>query len=691
MRRRMYEGIAVPPPASLFTAAAPAELGLPAFQVDLEAAHTALRHAALALEDEEEPTVDLAPSARALEQALGALYDAFDGRVDRPAAVDAALAHLDVAAGSLGLAGLGAVREEIVEARSHLSAAAARLAMQPPWPAPPAAEIRAGNEVPALHEVARRSLVPVLRVQALPPRPPPPPPPLPRPKTFAELDEAVALLEARAGAAMKVSLPGPAARREPPAVTAGPALPGFTRDLGKAIDDVTFLRARAREAFEEVVMVGLQRAPQLGDDWRSSAAIDRRMLASLDLVAALGPVAVHHVPRLFADAPVKDGSHGFALAMVLGCLRGRDALAAAELALLDPERAPDLVEEMGRALELVPHDALPLALRSLLQEPDAPIRAMAIDVLGHRGLAPDDVLAAATRDVPEVAARAFRHLLGAPPSVLWPLLDDAGEPDDAELREAVWAALMVSGHPRSSNVLRAALAGASAGEAALLLALAGDQDDARALVQRAVASPSPALVEAIGWSGAGWAVGPLVALLENGDEELRTAAAAALERITAAGLREEVEVTDDDLHFPDPPEPDLGEPAPPRLAQIVSDPRELPPPPTPERVLRPATDPARWQAWLRARGEPFAAQLRHRRGQLYTPAVALGELDGAGLSPRERRLVQRELIARTGGYVRFDPHDFVAVQEEALRAWQPLAARASATPGQWTRALRKAR
>ena len=41
----------------------------------------------------------------------------------------------------------------------------------------------------------------------------------------------------------------------------------------------------------------------------------------------------------------------------------------------------------------------------------------------------------------------------------------------------------------------------------------------------------------------------------------------------------------------------------------------------------------------------------------------------------ERRWLMRELVVRTGQFVRFDPHDFVAVQEEALAAWAPIAQR----------------
>jgi hypothetical protein len=47
-------------------------------------------------------------------------------------------------------------------------------------------------------------------------------------------------------------------------------------------------------------------------------------------------------------------------------------------------------------------------------------------------------------------------------------------------------------------------------------------------------------------------------------------------------------------------------------------------------------------------------------------------------------------VIRTGAFVRFDPHDFVVVQEEAIRAWAPHAARASATPGRWSRPHRRA-
>jgi hypothetical protein len=167
------------------------------------------------------------------------------------------------------------------------------------------------------------------------------------------------------------------------------------------------------------------------------------------------------------------------------------------------------------------------------------------------------------------------------------------------------------------------------------------------------------------------------------------AVAGALERITGAGLMEEVELPIDRITEPDAPEPDVGEPKPVRLARIVSDPRDLPADPAPELALRPASRADVWRAYWRERGGSFDMSARYRRGHPYTPLVSLRELDTFPCSPDERRTLVRELIIRTGGHVRLDPHDLVKVQEAALAAWEPMAARASGSPGRWTRPERR--
>jgi hypothetical protein len=85
------------------------------------------------------------------------------------------------------------------------------------------------------------------------------------------------------------------------------------------------------------------------------------------------------------------------------------------------------------------------------------------------------------------------------------------------------------------------------------------------------------------------------------------------------------------------------------------------------------------------KGTGYTLTTRYRRGHPYTPLVSWSELDTARVTPVERRYLHRELILRTGAVVRFDPHDLVRVQEEAMRAWQAQASRASSTPGRWIR------
>ncbi|WP_437960246.1 hypothetical protein WME76_11785 [Sorangium sp. So ce119] len=684
---------------------APAGMAPPALD-QLERGHAALRRAARSLEHDVEPVIDLTAPARALERAAGAIYDAFDGRADRQGAVRAAMMEIDSAAVPIGEAagldaGLATVGALLRDARGWLEHAEARLAGAPPAPPLDPPPILASRDRPRLHAVRRASLVPRLKV----PEPPPaelvakPPPPIPRPTTFDELKAAVATLKQRAPA--PGALPAaaearpPAPRGDEPGARPAPP-PGFAREIGAAIDDVAFLRGRTRECFEEVAMVGMQRAPLLGDPFRGALVLERRMLASIDVIAAIGAPALEHVPRLVAEAPVKDPSLAFASAMVLGCFAGRDALAAAEHALLRSERDRAFIEALGAALKLVPHELLPLALRGLLREPEPLLRAMAIDVLAYRGLATEDELVAAASDeAAPVAARALHHLGCAPSQRLPELIQRAltsAAAADPELREATWTAMALSDHPHASIMLRTAMEAPEGGDAAaLLLALAGDEADARHLVARAFEAPRHGLIVAVGWAGAASSVPLLIDLLEReGDKATKLAAAYALERITGAGMWEEVAVEDDEIVVAEPPDPDVGEPRELKLAQIVSDPRDLPAAPAPELVEQPTVDAARWRAFWIERCHGWDLGARYRRGLPYTPEVALDELDTGRVTPGERRSIQRELIVRTGHFVRFDPHDFVVDQEEAIAAWRPIASRASGAPGRWTRPRRRA-
>jgi hypothetical protein len=65
--------------------------------------------------------------------------------------------------------------------------------------------------------------------------------------------------------------------------------------------------------------------------------------------------------------------------------------------------------------------------------------------------------------------------------------------------------------------------------------------------------------------------------------------------------------------------------------------------------------------------------------------VSLYELDRLPLAPEDRRRLHRELAARTGRWTHFDPHDFVVVQEQGLKAWEGLIKSQAEVPGAWSR------
>jgi hypothetical protein len=669
----------------------------PQWMLDLERALDRVRHAVKLLESAAKSgPVDLRPGARALERVHAAMFDAYEERAIRVDAVRSAIDALDEAAATLGPAksadaAVGFAVDYLVDTRAALLEAYERVAPLVPRPPAPAPDLRASTDQPALHLLDRPSLVPQLRV----PDPAPPeveetPTVIARPKTFEELERAVKELKERSAPKKRPAPP----EEEKAAPKPDPPL-GFAEDVGRAVGESEFVRRRTRECFEDVSMIGVQRAPILGEPWRGARILERRMLASIDAIAAMGPGALGTLESLFFDSPLKDPPRLFALTMILGCIGGRDALATAERAFLaceqdDPQHAP----HFAAALKLVPHPHLSVALRTLLADGDPAHAALAIDVLAYRGMATPDEIARAVTAEPEIAAAALPWQAFTAPTLARETIDAVLESPHEGLRRAATLSMVLSGHTRTISTLRDALSGEdeeAAERAAWLLPAVGGLRDAEILLERAHTSPTRPVVTALGWIGSPLAVAPLIKLLEHDDEVVAVAAAYALDRITHAGLWEDAVVDPEDIVAPDVPEPDieLGEPRPQPLARLVSDPRDMPAQPAPETINRPTTRVDPWRAYWAKHGDAYDAKLRYRRGQPYTPLVSWRELDQFPCTPGERRLLQWELVARSGGYTRFDPHDFVPVQEAAIPQWEPLAKRASGEPGSWSLPARR--
>lgn len=673
-----------PRPPQPVPAPGPAPAAPARWQLDLEEAYAALRALALRIERDLEAAPWLEVFAARVGGAQRALLDAFDGRDERALAAQRAMHEVDGALAAAPAAAGAGVREALAAARAALGRAEQHLAMHPPAPFE-APELLVSLDTPRLHWVARPSIVPRIVVPLLVEAPPAAlPAPAAAPTSFAELAEASAL--ARQG-----TLAAAARAVAPPQALPAPAA---TIEAPPAVSEESFVRERARDCFEEVTMAGMQRIPLPGDPWRTSVVIEQRLLASLDLVAGLGPVAVGHVADLYRDSPIKDPSRAFAVGMILGSIAGRDALGAAEQVVLAGDADAAVLAALGDALALVPHADLPLALATASRDASVAVRAMAWDVIARRGLRSVDELAAAAHDKPPVTAVLLEHLALGGFRDLPAWLEALRPSPDPALRAAVNLATALGGVPYASTHLAAAADAPWEGEAldhpAVLWAIAGDEQDAAALLDRATRAPAPHWCLAVGWAGAAAAIPRLLELLAHEDEAVRVAAGGALYRITGASLVELVPLDEEEIHVPEPRDPPVGErPAPPRLARVVSSPRDQPPEASPEMVERPTTNAGAWQDWWARNAAAFDAQGRYRHGRPYTPALSLHELDAGVATFAERRALQRELVVRTGVVVRFDPRDFVRTQEVALEAWAPEARRMSSVVGRWQRPARR--
>ena len=667
----------------------------PRWMTLLEQAHVQVTLAAGALGTKTKPTSDLTPAALAVETAFGAIYDVVDQRTSpltaTRRAIDAVLDAKTLLTPEAGRLALAAAIDALEQAHARLSEVDAYFASKPETPAtPPASVLLASGDLPRLHEIDRPSLKPTIVVDA-----PVAPPPVaievpPRPKTFEELHAAVAELDKlnaerartrEAAKAEKSATPEDAAKS--PETKSVPD--GFAPDAPPALSALEFIHSRTRECFEEVTMVGMQRAPLLGDPWRVALHLEQRMFRAIDSIASMGAPAIVRLEPLAFDAPIKEASRVFALAMTLGCMRGRDALAAAERVYADFVLSDPLSNDsFAAALKLVPHDMLPLALRTLLSSALPERRAIAIDVLGYRGLATTSELVTAAFDDPTVALKALPYAALARADETQNAIDNALAIEHDDPR-ALWLAMALHGHRELRANLTAALDGDHGGRAALLLALAGDEGDASALLQRMNASPTTGLATAVGWAGDAAAFGPLVELLDHDDEAVAVAAAYALEKLTGAELIVETEIEAEEIAVPEPPDPDVGEPRARPLVRIVSDRRDLPPQPSTETIEQPTTKQDAWRAWWQEHGDDLKSGRRYRRGKPYSTEVVFAELDNGMCTPAERSALQAELVIRSGKVVRLDPHDFVVVQEEALREWAPLARSGSSHRGSWHR------
>lgn len=690
----------------------------------VERAHALSHAAANRLEEQPSPAVDLAPVLASIERGLGAMYDALDERDDPATSLSRAHGRLwDAAIGAAhggSLEELATLRDacaSLIEAERLAPAAAAPGAPRAPGAArddirggsrdsarnegdsPRAGDrpgraggrstLKVSHDELALHVIDRASLVPSFRA-------PPPPvqrvsviaPPLPVPTTFEELTAAAAKLRAIAEAqraALTEALrrpPSPSRKGAVPAHVEPP--PGFAEVPPPPISEDDLLRKWARECFEEIGMLGVQRAPLPGEDWRAARVLEARMLASVDALASLGPTAIAHVERLAMDAPTPDPLRIFAATLIAGCTAGRDALAIAERVLLRfGPGDPVVASAFTSAVKLAPHPLLPRMLRGLAAS--APSRFVALDLLAARGwLSAAELPALAADGDARVRALALRAMGALRHPDLDRLAETAAGDVDTSVQAALLDALLLAASARAARTARAAAAGPLGNGALIALAIAGGEGDAAWLLDRARERPTAEAIDALGWAGSLAAVPWLLERLPARDDDLAGAAARALDRLLGARLVDRVEVMPEALEKLDVIDPD-PEPRPARrsLTELIDDARDPSPAGSSETLEVTSTNVERWQAHWEEHRSALDPKLRWRRGQPLGAAVVLQELDRLPLSKTERIHLWHELAYRTGKYARFSPDDLVATQEKSLLAWAEIVRETREVAGDW--------
>ncbi|MEJ7728298.1 MAG: hypothetical protein WKG00_03705 [Polyangiaceae bacterium] len=294
-----------------------------------------------------------------------------------------------------------------------------------------------------------------------------------------------------------------------------------------------------------------------------------------------------------------------------------------------------------------------------------------MEVLALRRTAPFDLVRPLATSSDAALSRAAARALASSGS-----RDEAVELLDAVLARAtddgVFLAAaesaMQRGHVPARGVLRAQLppgaAPARAEAAAVLLCLGGHESDLESLLAVVATAPSARLARALGRFGHASSLPALIGLLGSGDEALVEAAGEALDRITAAGLREVVE---------EPWEVDM----PPELASFASIPV-----PT-RKVEKVIVDPARWDAWLRAHAAELDPAVRLRAGRPWTPMAIVDELEARNTPPPRREEALLELSIALGHAVPLRVDDWVARQQGHLAELRSAVGRVGVRAGTW--------
>jgi hypothetical protein len=424
----------------------------------------------------------------------------------------------------------------------------------------------------------------------------------------------------------------------------------------------------ASRALEDIAICSrLRRASHAGPWSRALGRFDERLCRQLDTLFAIDAAATRESPQLepvvlrallrFVQHSPAAAPRAFCMALVLGCMRGDEAMRCTLHALRTarPTTRAALIE----ALSLCPSGQATEALRRATAEPDASTASAALSVLAARGEASVPLLVPLLSHPSAVVRRESVRALGASAdpqaaaAVLRPMLAD--ELDDRVVA-AVARSLSRLGDPTGAQEARhrideeieieGALSRRARRELAWLLALGGDAEDHARLLAITNDAPADALI--VAWHGHPASIEPLLQRLDEAAMDLAAGAdgesgaaaiARALQRITGA--------------------------MPVRAARRH------------QRVDAVTPSPRRWRSWWEEHGEHYRGERRMRHGKPYTVEASLDELASDGVPADTRALLAEEIGIALPSGITLRTDDWC---EQQLGALEALVEHARAAP-----------
>lgn len=377
--------------------------------------------------------------------------------------------------------------------------------------------------------------------------------------------------------------------------------------------------------------------------WTQLKQPEQRILNHVDALVASGPASM-----AATACALRSGEEGacFAGALVVAVLPSHENLQWIAKAV--ERAAPESIAGIEAALLHAPDNAsLDQLIADCCWHDDPAICAMGVRVAGLRRINLGD-------RIRDLLGSPHAAVLRAAASACWRLdVADCATPlvrllshDSLEVRRASLGSLLVLLRGRTADFCRSRMRENErfGGDLARCLGMAGNTADVEVLLARLHEAPwDVSCIEGLGVLGVPTCCPSLIQATNSPVEELKLAAASALDLISGLGAFERVAAARD----PDDP------------------PTEMP-----RQIERVNTSPEFWSRWWHDESNRARGDHRWRRGEFHTLGTCIAELADPRSNLRTRDRAALELAAHADVAIPYEPCWFAAKQQLAVRAWQ---------------------